>query len=95
MSQVPSKRIDFDRALAETIAELRRDSGLSQGNVADELGLDQAAISRTEAGQRGISVAELFTWFDVLGVEPDQRGVILNRLWSECAGRPSSFWGQK
>jgi transcriptional regulator with XRE-family HTH domain len=59
-----------------TIAELRRRRRLGQAEIAARLGVDQAAMSRIERGQRGISARELYVLADVFGVDP---GIILRR----------------
>lgn len=41
------------------VAELREERGLSQRQLAEHLGIDKSAVSRVEAGERGLAVDEL------------------------------------
>ena len=47
------------RALADRLREARRLSGLSQGQVAKQMGLHRPSISEIEAGNRRVSADEL------------------------------------
>ena len=52
----------------ETLAQVRKERGLSQGTVAKRLVLDQTTISLYENGHRGIPLDTLDRWFEILGV---------------------------
>lgn len=84
----------FHRALAEMLAALRSDMELSQGSLAVELGIDQAAVSRVESGQRRLTVAETFAWFEALGIEPTEASERLVLLWQSHGSRPPGFWAE-
>lgn len=45
--------------IGNVVTELRNRSGLSQGTVAEALGVDPSAISRIEGGQRALSAVEV------------------------------------
>jgi transcriptional regulator with XRE-family HTH domain len=45
--------------IAERIKEFRKNSGLSQANIACFLGVDQSLISKAENGERSLSVEML------------------------------------
>ena len=55
----------------EQIVALREARGVSQRDLALVLGLDQPAVSRIEAGERGLAVAELAGIAEHLGVTVD------------------------
>ena len=92
MSLSFSREVDFHRALAQLLCDLRLEARISQGALAAELGMDQAAVSRVETGQRRLTVAEAFFWFEALNVEPWEAGQELVRLWTEHGKRPPSLW---
>ncbi|PRA00200.1 transcriptional regulator [Arthrobacter sp. MYb224] len=94
MSSGTSAESDFHRALAELLAQLRNERHTSQGTLAAELGLDQAAVSRVESGQRRLSVAEAFGWLEALGLDSDESAIKLRDLWREFGGRPPGFWNE-
>lgn len=83
---------EFNQALAETLARLRRERHSSQGTLAAELNIDQAAVSRVESGRRHLSVAEAFAWLEALGHSPDESAKILHGLWLTHGRRPPGFW---
>jgi transcriptional regulator with XRE-family HTH domain len=82
----------FTRALAALLRDVRVDTGMSQGSLAAELGLDQAAVSRVESGHRRLSVSELFDWADALGHDPRELAAKAADLWAELAAPPGSLW---
>lgn len=47
------------KMIAERMKEFRRNSGLSQANIACFLGVDQSLISKAENGERSLSVEML------------------------------------
>ncbi|WP_090040370.1 helix-turn-helix transcriptional regulator [Leifsonia sp. CL147] len=83
---------DFHRALANLLASSRLDAHLSQGSLAAELGIDQAAVSRVESGHRRLTVGETFAWFEALGFTIDDTSDTLAELWRTHGGRPPGFW---
>jgi transcriptional regulator with XRE-family HTH domain len=56
--------------VGSVVAELRRRAGLDQAAVAAHLGIDQAAVSRVERGERRLGAWELAALADLLQVEP-------------------------
>lgn len=52
----------------QTLAEVRRERGLSQMDLAEALNVEQAAISMYENGKRGIPLALLDDWLAVLDI---------------------------
>lgn len=92
MSSSHSPEIGFHRALTQLLCELRIEAHLSQGALAAELGLDQAAVSRVESGQRRLTVWEIFSWFEALGLDVSLMSQKLASLWIEFAERPPSLW---
>lgn len=83
---------DFQRALVARLAELRVANHTSQGTLAAELGLDQAAVSRVESGQRRLSVGETFAWFEALNLTASEAAEMLRELWLAHGSRPPGFW---
>ena len=74
------------------LADLRTEAQTSQGTLAAELGVDQAAVSRVESGQRRLTVGETFAWLEALGVSAGDSANLLRDLWQQNAGRPPGFW---
>jgi transcriptional regulator with XRE-family HTH domain len=68
------------------------DAHVSQGALSAELGIDQAAVSRVESGQRRLTVAETFAWFEALGLDLREMSERLLALWAEHGERPPSLW---
>jgi len=54
--------------LVRRIRRARREAGLTQAEVAEDLGLPQSVISRLEAGQRKVSAIELRDLSELLEV---------------------------
>jgi len=92
MSPSYGNETDFHRALALLLAELRLNASVSQGTLATELGIDQAAVSRVESGQRRLTVEETFAWFEALGLDVPEMAGKLADLWMQYGGRPPGFW---
>lgn len=94
MSTSFTSEAHFHRALTDLLARLRADAGISQGALAAELGIDQAAVSRVEANHRRLTVGETFAWFEALGTPADEAATLLQHLWLEHGSRPEGFWGE-
>lgn len=94
MSPLSLDEHDFHRALATTLARLRAERQTSQGTLAAELGIDQAAVSRVESGHRRLTVAEAFAWLEALGFSADESAIQLRDLWQVYGGRPPGFWNE-
>ncbi len=56
--------------VGERVAEAREAAGLSQGELAEHLGVDRTAVVRMEAGDRRITALELFRLAKALDVPP-------------------------
>lgn len=83
---------DFHRALTSALAQMRNDAAISQGALAAELGIDQAAVSRVEANQRRLTAGETFAWCEALGATAQDTAELLRRLWEDHGSRPAGFW---
>ena len=55
-----------------SIKELRKRAGLSQLQLAGQVGLSQSDISRIERGQRSMTVPQLILFAQALGVAPER-----------------------
>lgn len=62
------EEIERRRALAARLREARRLSGLSQGQVAQRMGLHRPSISEIEAGNRRVSADELSRFAELYDV---------------------------
>lgn len=82
----------FHYALAATLTELRSRRGITQGTVAAELGIDQAAVSRVESGARRLTVGEAFAWLEALGLNSKESANKLSEIWAVYGSRPPGFW---
>ena len=73
------------REVGQAIVALRDEFRVSQGRVADAIGVDQSTISRIEAGERAMSVRELTAVAAFFGVDPavilakDEAGLVALR----------------
>lgn len=59
---------DKRAAIAGRIRDARKLAGLSQGQLAQRLGLHRPSVSEIEAGNRGVSAEELLKLADILDV---------------------------
>lgn len=73
--------------LGAWVASQRERVGLSQQRLAEQLGLDQAAVSRIEGGHRRLMVEELVKVAEVLDIAPDEIG----RLFADLISRSQSW----
>lgn len=64
--------MDIQTCIGRQVASYRRVAGFSQEELAARIGLDQAYISRLEAGKLNITVSTLQLIADALGVVPSQ-----------------------
>jgi transcriptional regulator with XRE-family HTH domain len=58
--------------IGKYVAELREERGLSQRQLAEHLGIDKSAVSRIEAGERGLAVDELAAVAERFGKTADE-----------------------
>ena len=56
--------------IAALLAELRKQRGLLQQDVADRLGRPQAFVSKVESGARRVDLVELLDFLRVLEADP-------------------------
>lgn len=63
-------RTQRHRALVEVIAKAREAAGLSQRELADELGRSDSFVWKIEAGERRVDVIEFLDIADAVGVPP-------------------------
>lgn len=61
-----------EKAIAAYLDDARRDAGLSQQALADVLGVDQGQVSRLLRGVRPMTLPEMLSICDLLGVSPSQ-----------------------
>ncbi len=66
---MPGLRIITETQLRGSIAARRKALKLSQKQVAQKLGVDQAHLSNIESGARGLSVRRLLEILNILGLE--------------------------
>ena len=57
--------------IGQYVAELREERGLSQRQLAQHLEIDKSAMSRVEAGERGLAVDELTAVAELFGKTAD------------------------
>lgn len=62
--------IDPKKILAENLRRIRRESGLSQEEVAARAGLHRTYVSSVERGLRNVSVENIFALARALGCDP-------------------------
>ncbi|MEO0600372.1 MAG: helix-turn-helix transcriptional regulator [Myxococcota bacterium] len=60
-----------DPSLGSTLKALRIEAGKSQGELAEELGVDRTTISRIEQGTRSTGFALVQKWYRACGYELD------------------------
>lgn len=94
MSNDANRRERFDTQLAAFAHARRRNLGLSQAVLAEELGLDQATVSKVENGQRRLTAGETMQWLEALGMSAHDIGTQLSTLWEQFGERPSTLWSQ-
>lgn len=95
MSPSNSGGSEFHRALAAELSALRVARHTSQGTLAAELGIDQAAVSRVESGHRRLGVGETFAWLEALGLSAFDSADRLRELWELYGERPPGFWTER
>src|SRR5436190_8377542 len=66
-----NKEFRTQQEVGEELRRLREGEGWSQSDVAGILGIDQAGVSRIEAGQRALTAKELLLLTDAYGVSTD------------------------
>lgn len=59
-----------NRAIGACLRQARKESGLTQVELASRLTLPQSFVSKLESGERSLHASEFFTYAAALGVEP-------------------------
>lgn len=54
------------------LIHIRKDSGLTQNELADSIGVDQSFISKVERGERRLDIVEFLSYCDALKVSPSE-----------------------
>lgn len=65
-----SKQPVRQRAVIDSIASTRREAGLSQRELSEQLGEAINFIQRIESGERNVSVVEFLSIARAIGVDP-------------------------
>ena len=68
LESMPHEEKAFFKALGERIAALRKDSALTQIQLAQAMGVSQQTVASWEVGRRGVPVSALPTLARTLGV---------------------------
>ena len=93
---------ELKRIVAKNIAELRRDSGLTQLQLAEKLNYSDKAVSKWESGASIPDVAVLLSIANLFGVTVEQGEIlaekgILSALYiadqTDCHGDPNPLYG--
>lgn len=59
-------------ALGEVVAELRREKGLTQAQLAEMVGVSKRGVIRIEGGDTSLTVDVLWRYADALGLEASE-----------------------
>ena len=70
--------IERHRVVGEVLACVRREHELTQADVAESVGLTQSTVSKTEKGQRQLTLHESFLFCAAMGEEP---GTFVDRVY--------------
>lgn len=73
--------------LGELVAKWRKDAGLSQANLADAMGTQQATISKFESGAYKLSVEQLLSILNACGLKLNEVADEIERA-SEATDKP-------
>jgi transcriptional regulator with XRE-family HTH domain len=65
-----AQRARWDRAIVAIWAASRRDSDLTQEQLAEKLGWTRNMVASVEAGRREVTATELIMFAAVVGVDP-------------------------
>lgn len=61
--------VDANKVCGGCLARLRRESGLTQVELATRLGVPQSYVSKVETGERSLRAYELFDYADALSID--------------------------
>lgn len=62
--------VDANKVCGRCLAQLRREAGLTQVELAGKLDAPQSFVSKIETGERGLRAYELFPYARSLGLSP-------------------------
>lgn len=65
--------------MLKNLIALRKERGLSQGDLAVRIGKEQPFISRIERGERRVDVVEFYALAQALGLEPTEAYAAVTR----------------
>lgn len=74
--------LTLDRRLTELLQTARTDAGLTQRDVARQLGNTQSYVARVESGERRITVHDLLRLCRAIGCDPCE---IISRLEADLS----------
>lgn len=83
---------EFRKFIGAELATRRTAMGIPQSALADELGLDQSAVSRAENGDREFSLFEALEWMDALGYEDSEKTHLIIENWNSNGARTKGYW---
>lgn len=62
---------DIDKVFGNILREFRIKSGLTQEQIAEQLGISLKYISRIENGNNGVKTQTLINYMNILGITPN------------------------
>ena len=60
------------KAMLAVVVAMRKQSGVTQAQVADRLGRPQSFMSKIERGERRLDIAEFCDLAEAMGMKPDE-----------------------
>ena len=84
-------RVHSNKGMGAVLLRIRHKQGVSQQQVADELGVTQAMVSRWEAGKTAIDTDTLGNWLQLLDVSKKEKSMLMRdaQRISEFANKSS------
>lgn len=83
---------EFRKRIGAELASRRTAMGISQSALADELSLDQSAVSRGENGDREFGLFEILDWMDALGYGDSEKSRSIIGNWNSNGARTKGYW---
>lgn len=68
---VQRQRDQLDRAMVATIISTRKDSDVTQAELAERMGWSREIVSNIEQGRRDVSITDLILMARALNVDPE------------------------
>ena len=76
-----SLRTPGHRALMQVLIEARKEAGITQQELADQLNRPQSYVAKVETGERRLDVVEFIEWADGIGRSPAELvGLVANAI---------------